>query len=204
MIVLLLPVAAFGLLLQRPPLGAVRLEPRAALPARSVPGMIAPADPYPQRGTPLDDQVSTIDALGTLLATRAIAAVSPLASIFVGAVLLSRGKVEQDDGTNQLVGTLTTIVRKLIKPTGSTNWQYMNYTTVPDYDYTKVYAWDDRGNVSVSGCPKIFDGELNDLTMAYVFSAGKIFRVILRASLPHTSIFTCASDIMCAFECSCS
>jgi len=181
MIVLLLPVAAFGLLLQRPPLGAVRLEPRAALPARSVPGMIAPADPYPQRGTPLDDQVSTIDALGTLLATRAIAAVSPLASIFVGAVLLSRGKVEQDDGTNQLVGTLTTIVRKLIKPTGSTNWQYMNYTTVPDYDYTKVYAWDDRGNVSVSGCPKIFDGELNDLTMAYVFSAGKILRVILRA-----------------------
>mmetsp|Transcript_6606 Transcript_6606/g.16408 ORF Transcript_6606/g.16408 Transcript_6606/m.16408 type:complete len:672 (-) Transcript_6606:361-2376(-) len=181
MIVLLLPVATLGLLLQRPPLGAVRLEPRAALPARSVPHMIAPADPYPQRGTPLDDQVSTIDAFGTLLATRAIAAVSPLASIFVGAVLLSRGKVEKDDDANQLVGTLRTIVRKLIKPTGSTNWQYMNYTTVPDYDYTKNYPWDGRGTVSVSGCPKIFDGELNDLTMAYVFSAGKILRAILRA-----------------------
>eukprot|EP00321_Phaeocystis_globosa_P010513 CAMPEP_0118814394 /NCGR_PEP_ID=MMETSP1162-20130426/3527_1 /TAXON_ID=33656 /ORGANISM="Phaeocystis Sp, Strain CCMP2710" /LENGTH=64 /DNA_ID=CAMNT_0006744273 /DNA_START=51 /DNA_END=242 /DNA_ORIENTATION=+ len=43
MIALLLPVAAFSLLLQRPPLGAVRLEPRAALP-RSVPHMIAPAE----------------------------------------------------------------------------------------------------------------------------------------------------------------
>ena len=43
MIVLLLPVATLGLLLQRPPLGAVRLEPRAAIP-RSVPHMIAPAE----------------------------------------------------------------------------------------------------------------------------------------------------------------
>ena len=41
---LLIPVTAFGLLLQRPPpLGALRLEPRAALP-RSVPHMIAPVD----------------------------------------------------------------------------------------------------------------------------------------------------------------
>jgi len=89
--------------------------------------------------------------------------------------------VEPDDDANELVGTVGTILRKLIKPTGSTNWRQMGYTTCPSYDYTKNYPWDDRGSVDVSGCPKIFDGELNDLTMGYVFSAGKILRVILRA-----------------------
>ena len=184
---LLIPVTAFGLLLQRPPpLGALRPEPRAALP-RSVPHMIAPLDSsYPLRGTPLDDQVSPLSKFGTLLATNAIATVSPLASVFIGYVLLSRGKVEPDDDAQELAGTVGTILRKLIKPTGATNWRQMGYTTCKSYNYTKNYHWDDRGSVDVSGCPKIFDGELNDLTMGYVFSAGKILRVLLRASPPHT------------------
>ena len=196
---LLIPVTAFGLLLQRPPpLGALRPEPRAALP-RSVPHMIAPVDSsYPLRGTPLDDQVSPVSKFGTLLATNAIATVSPLASVFIGLVLLSRGKVEPDDDANELVGTVGTILRKLIKPTGSTNWRQMGYTTCPSYDYTKNYPWDDRGSVDVSGCPKIFDGELNDLTMGYVFSAGKILRVILRASPPHMHMCVCTCTCTCA------
>ena len=177
---LLIPVTAFGLLLQRPPpLGALRPEPRAALP-RSVPHMIAPlGSSYPLRGTPLDDQVSPLSKFGTLLATNAIATVSPLAAVFIGYVLISRGKVEPDDDAQELAGTVGTILRKLIKPTGDTNWRQMGYTTCKSYNYTKNYHWDDRGSVDVSGCPKIFDGELNDLTMGYVFSAGKILRVQL-------------------------
>ena len=47
MLLILLPVAAFGFRLQgSPPLGAVRVEPRAALPLRALPQMVASNDKH--------------------------------------------------------------------------------------------------------------------------------------------------------------
>ena len=47
MLLLLLPVAAFGFRLQgSPPLGAVRVQPRAALPLRALPQMVASNDEH--------------------------------------------------------------------------------------------------------------------------------------------------------------
>lgn len=184
--------------------------------------MTAPAEEVPRVplcGNPLNETVSWIENFKTLVATSAItsgiATISPVVSIGIGLVLLSRGKVEKDADANELVGTLKTILMKLVLPRGSTNWRHMDYAKVPAYDYTNVslhtqtYPLDDRGSVSVDGCPKIFKGDLNDLTMGYVFSVGKILQVTLRAPLPPHAVCICVRLRVCvgvsvAYACACA
>ena len=64
MILLLLPVAAFGFRLQgSPPLGAVRVQPRAALPLRALPQMVASNDEHVRDAQHAVDSIKKIAKL---------------------------------------------------------------------------------------------------------------------------------------------
>lgn len=190
MIGLLLPATVFGLVLQRPPpLGAAR----AALPLKAAPHMVASSDEHVYRGTPIGDQVTAIDATKSFLASSALrAVVGPLVSSTIALALFSRGKVEKDKDAGPIVGTIETVIRKLVKPTGSNNWKEMGYATYPPYDYSKIYPSMNKPStpVDVSGAMMMFDGKLDDLTIGYVFTAGKIVRLIRLAIASILEILT--------------